>query len=168
MLLHGKFFLVFQLQQHGQISDLPTHLLFSSDTRILQGSPAHLCRIASHPDLARLYECCTKCRSFLLIQSATGSWRWGNIIQWNFGGRKLGQLKKNTIFTEKTHAECSLLPRQGSHAPKFCGKNFTKSHKTTNLWKLAAFPGWSSPYTCYSHTFQSGKPLISLVLFPDS
>ena len=54
-------------------ADLPTHPLFSGDTRILQGSPAHPHRIASHLDLARLYERCTKRRAFPLIQSATGS-----------------------------------------------------------------------------------------------
>ena len=37
------------------------------------------------------------------------------------------------------------------------------TRKTTNLQKLAAFPAWSSAYTCYSHAFRSAKPLISLV-----
>lgn len=27
-------------------------------------------------------------------------------------------------FTEKTFMDCLLVPRQGHHAPKFCGANF--------------------------------------------
>ena len=54
-------------------TDLPSYPLFLGDTRILQGSPTHPTRIASHPHLARLYECWANCWSFLLIQSATGS-----------------------------------------------------------------------------------------------
>ena len=76
---------------------------------------------------------------------------------------------KNTIFAEKTGAGCSLLPHQGCHAPKFYGEKFREEPQNLkiNLQTLAAFPGWSSAYTCYSRAFRSGKPLISLVLFPD-
>ena len=141
---------------HG--ADLPTHSLFLGDTQILQGSPAHPRRIASH-------------RIWLGYTSSALSFdlfRWSSqpldhedeTIPYsrNFGGRKLGELMKNVIFAEKTHADCSLLPRQDATPPNFAEKNLTKSHKTANLQMLAVFPGWSSAYTCYSHAFRSGKP----------
>ena len=37
----------------------------------------------------------------------------------NFQGRKLSRIGKNTIF-----ADCSLLQRQWTPPPKFCGENF--------------------------------------------
>jgi len=55
------------------VAEFPTHPLFLGDTRILQGSPAHPRRMASHPHLARR-------QSFPLIQSATGSWRRGYTV----------------------------------------------------------------------------------------
>ena len=59
------------LQNTMVFADLP---LFSGDTRILQNLPAHQHRIASHLHLVRLYECCAKRRSFMVvIQSATQS-----------------------------------------------------------------------------------------------
>ena len=116
-------------------SDLRTHPLFSGDTRIFQCLPAHPRRIASHPHLARLHERCAMCRSFPLIQSATGSSRRGtvetlegeNLANWRFSRRK------SSTFVEP---------------------------QTTNLQRLAAF---RSAYACYSHALRSGKPLISLV-----
>ena len=117
------------------VSDLPTHPLFSGDTRILQGSPAHPRRIASHPHLARLYERCAKRRSFPLIQSATGSWRRGNTVQRKLWGRKLGDLMKNTIFAEKAGADCSLLSRQGCHAPKFRGEKISRKATKPQICK---------------------------------
>ena len=42
----------------------------------------------------------------------------------NFQGRKLSRIGENTIFAEKTFADCSLLPCQRTPRPKFCGENF--------------------------------------------
>ena len=106
----------------------------------LQGSPAHPSRIASHPHLARLYERCTKHRSFPLIQSATGSEDEAIQYSRNFGGRKLGELMKNTIFAKKSRAECSLLPRQGCHAPKFRGKKFHEEPQNDKFAKVSRHP----------------------------
>ena len=144
------------------VPDLPTHPLFSDDTRILQGSPAHLRRIASHPHLGRVYERCTKCRSFPLNQSATGSWRWSNTIQRKLWREKLGEKYNLTDFWGDNSRWLFALARQKQTITE---KNFTKSHKTANLQKLAAFPCWSSEYTCYSCAFWSGD-FVSPVLRP--
>ena len=57
---------------------------------------------------------------------------------------------KNTIFTEKTFADCSLLLRQKSHTPNFAEKTFTNSHKTAkfaNVFSLKSFPLYSMIYS---------------------
>ena len=115
-------------------TDLPTHPLFSGDTRILQGSPAHPCRIASHPNLARLYERCTKRRSFSLIQSATGSRRRGNTVQLKtLEGENLANLRKIRFSRRKLARNACFCRAKDTTPPTFAGKNFAKSHKTTNL-----------------------------------
>ena len=82
-------------------SDLPTHLLFLGDTRIFQRSPAHPCRIVSHPHLGRLYKWCDKRQSFPLIQSATGSRLYAKAL---FPGLH-AFVTCNTKFTQwRTHA----------------------------------------------------------------
>ena len=49
----------------------------------------------------------------------------------------------NTIFAEKTCADCSLLQRQRTSRPKFRGENFAYSHKTAKFAKV--FPLESFP-----------------------
>ena len=44
----------------------------------------------------------------------------------NFEGENFRKLVKNTIFAEKTFADCSLCCTKGRHAPKFHGVNFHK------------------------------------------
>ena len=41
-----------------------------------------------------------------------------------FEGENFCELVKNTIFTEKTFVDCSLVPCQGRHAPIFHGENY--------------------------------------------
>jgi len=77
----------FELRTLTQVADLPTHPLFSGDNRILQGSPAHPRRIASHPHLA-----------IPLNQSAID--HEDEVIPYsgNFRGRKLAQINEKYNF----------------------------------------------------------------------
>ena len=70
-------------------TDLPTHPLFSGDTRILQGSPAHPRRIASHPHPARLK---INASAALNNKDEAISYRG------NFRGRKLARIDKKYDF----------------------------------------------------------------------
>ena len=47
---------------------------------------------------------------------------------------------KNTIIAEKTRAERSLLPRQGCHALKFCGKKFREEPQNDKFAKVSRLP----------------------------
>ena len=50
-------------------------------------------------------------------------------VQKTFEEENLYELAENTIFMEKTFANCLLVPRQKTpcmHIPKFCGETFTK------------------------------------------
>ena len=61
----------------------------------------------------------------------------------NFRGRKLSRIGENTIFAEKTFADCSLLQRQKMPRPNFAEKTFAYSHKTakfTKVFSLTSFP----------------------------
>ena len=111
--------------------DLPTHPLFSGDTRILQGSPAHPRRIASHPHLARLCERCAKRRSFPLIQSATGSWRRGNTVQRKLWREKTWRIDEKYDFRgESSRGLLAFVAPRMPHPQILRGKNFAKGHKT--------------------------------------
>ena len=61
----------------------------------------------------------------------------------NFRGRKLSRIGENTIFAEKTFADCSLLQCQRTPHPNFAEKTFTFSHETAkfvNVFSLESFP----------------------------
>ena len=55
----------------------------------------------------------------------------------NFRGRKLSRNGENTIFTEKTFADCSLCHTKGHHAPNYTEKTFAYSHKTVKFAKFS-------------------------------
>ena len=107
--------------------DLSTHLLFSGDTRILQGSPAHPRRIANHPHLAAAARLGIRA---LFSADPVSHWimkmRLYRTAE-TFEGENLRELMKNTILVEKTLTDCWLLPRQECHAPKFRGENHRES-----------------------------------------
>ena len=44
----------------------------------------------------------------------------------NFEGENFHELVKNTIFTEKTFADCSLVLRQRTPRPQIRGQSFRK------------------------------------------
>ena len=75
---------------------------------------------------------------------------WYRIAE-NFRGRTL--LRKNTIFVEKTFADCSLLLRQRMPClPNFMEKTFANHHKTTKFAKvfsLESFPLYGMLFTHY-------------------
>ena len=55
----------------------------------------------------------------------------------NFQGELFRELVKNTIFTEKTFTDCSLLPRQKIPHPKISWrKTFANSRKTAKFVKV--------------------------------
>ena len=63
-------------------------------------------------------------------------------------GENFHELVKNTIFTEKTFVDCSLLPHQWtSHTQILWRKLFTNSYKTmkfVKVFSLKSFPLYSS------------------------
>ena len=132
---------LFHRPYYDNYSDLPTHPLFAGDTRILQGSPAHLRRIASHPHLARLHKRCLSVNLFHWSSQPLDHEDKAIPYSGNFGGRKLGELMKNTIFAEKVRTDCSLLSRQGCHTPKFREKKkFRKEPQNHKFAKVSRHP----------------------------
>ena len=74
-------------------------------------------------------------------------------IAGNFRGRKLSRIGENTIFAEKTFADCSLLQRQRTPPPKFRGEKYT--HKTAKFAPSKVFRG-----TCRRARRGSAKSLV--------
>ena len=69
-------------------------------------------------------------------------------IAGNFEGENFRELVKNTIFTEKTFTDCSLLPRRKTASPQ----NFAEklSQIATKLWNSQKFfPSKVFRYTVY-------------------
>ena len=50
-----------------------------------------------------------------------------------FQERKLSRIDEKYDFRGETLAYCSLLPRQGCYAPKFCGENFREQPQNREI-----------------------------------
>ena len=85
----------------------------------------------------------------------------------NFWGRKLSRIGENTIFADKTFADCSLLPRQRMPRTKFFGKKtFAYSHKTAKFAKvfsLESFPLYSTFFQVVANTSLIPRPLPDFI-----
>ena len=141
-------------------ADLPTHPLFLSDTRILQGSPAHQRRIASHPHLARYTSAALSVDLFCWSSQPLDHEDEAMPYSGNFDGENLRELmKKKKDFCEENSRGLLAFAAPRMPRPQILrGKPSRIATKPKILRKLVAFPGWSSAYTCYARAFRSGKP----------
>ena len=77
------------------------------------------------------------------------AWLYMYHIARNFCGRKLSQIGDYKIFTEKTFADCSLVPPKDVTPQNFAEITFTNSHKTlkfVQVFFLKSFPLYSCKY----------------------
>jgi len=101
--------------------------VFSLMTLVVFCPYMHVAAVSSTPKFR------TSCYSSLhFFQVHFHTWWW--IQRETFEGEKFRGLVKNTIFAEKTFADCARLCRaKGHHASKFRGETIANSHKPQNL-----------------------------------
>ena len=81
-------------------------------------------------------------------------------IAGNFRGRKLLQIGEK-IFTEKTFADCSLVPPKDAMPPNLAKTTFVNSYKTSNFAKvfsLESFPLYGTSLHAYAYSMCGDLP----------